>query len=76
MNKKVGVDSNSLTHLIKAIGLGYDPTTDEEKNGKERVAMVRLFFHIPDPFFVPPTVKEECKPISDPKWREEHEDFY
>jgi hypothetical protein len=75
MDKKVGIDSNALTYLIQATEPEYNPSNDEIVNAEEKIAMVRLFFYIENPFFVPPTVKEEYQKINNPGWRIEHDDI-
>jgi hypothetical protein len=76
LNKKISIDSNSLTYLLEAISIGYDPQNDNSSLRSERLAMIRIFLYRDMGFFyVLPSVKKEYLKITDNQWRKEHENL-
>ena len=72
MLAQVGVDSQCLSYVIDAMASKFRPTQAVES---QQLALIRLFFYLPETFWVTPTVMAECAMIRNVELAELHKSF-
>ena len=69
---QLGIDSQCLSYVIDAMAGISEPS---DSLAVQKLALVRLFFHLPDTLWVTPTVTLECARIRNTDWAALHASF-
>ena len=74
--QRVGLDSDAMTFLVKAMSAGYDPSKYPSGIAEERIAMLQIFLYADHPLCLTPTVEQEYEAIQSENWRLVHRDVH
>lgn len=72
MASQLGVDSQCLSYVIDAMASTSRPT---QAVATQQLALIRLFFYLPETLWVTPTVTAECTRIRDIELAALHQNF-